>query len=464
MNCIVILLFFILNGSYHNAYAQTCLSGTSSISPSNKSMSIVSLDGPVTQNEIDLFIGFLEQPNRIPTTALDNEIADKQPGQDVEALGLVYEVTQNPQILDRMITYSDTFLSLRNDPVNGRIMWTGKRELVWCTKPDNGTLSGYAGSEGLDTAGHIAYTAYHILKTPCLWDVNVTDNDPHKYGATYKERALTYVTEMDKTIDTYYLKYFIRENDSKIYNPNSSAWNKLGEMSANAPMPWNRQQMMTNGFLRMAECHEIIGDDASRVNKYFNIIQVSIDWMVKNFIQVKTKNGLDAYNWTYSTVSNSSEAIGIHSLYDIWGMYRAWQRKDKLNVSIDVMIKLANTMMYIINIDNKTFATRVDGTYDNTSTASLYGPWAFYAEFIPDWYKFVVNVNVNRTKTGPQYMGALLWVKNSRMVNSTYTPVNSTYTPISPHTSTSSHIQALPGYEICKLSFLVLGIILSYLY
>ncbi|CAG8550270.1 6859_t:CDS:1 [Cetraspora pellucida] len=424
-------------------------------------MSLDNLDGPVTQNEINLFIGFLEQPNRIPTTALDNEIADRQPGQDVEALGLVYEITQNHQILDRMITYSDIFLSLRNDPVNGRIMWTGQRELVWCTIPDNGTLSGYAGSEGLDITGHIAYTAYHILKTPCLWGINVTDNDPHKYGATYKERALTYVTEMDKTIDTYYLKYFIRENDSKIYNPNSSAWDNLGEMSANSPMPWNRQQMMTNGFLRMAECHEIIGDDASRVNKYFNIIQVSIDWMVKNFIPVKTKNCLNAYNWAYSTVSNSSEDIDIHALYDIWGMYRAWQRKDKLNVSIDVMINLANTMMYIINIDNKTFTTRVCDTYDNTFTANLYGPWEFYAEFIPDWYKFVVNVNVNRIKTGPQYMGALLWVKNSLMVNNSPSGTekhNSTYT------STSSHIQALSGYETCKLLFLVLGIILSYLY
>ncbi|CAG8643967.1 15693_t:CDS:1, partial [Cetraspora pellucida] len=366
-------------------------------------MSLDGLDGPVTQNEIDLFIGFLEQPNRLPTTALNNKIADKQPGQDVEALGLMYEVTQNPQILDRMITYSDIFLSLRNDPVNGRIIWTGKRELVWCTKPDNGTLSGYAGSEGLDTAGHIAYTAYHILKTPCLWNENVTDNDPHKYGATYKERALTYVTEMDKTIKTYYLNYFIRENDS-IYNPSSPAWDKLGEMDANTSMPWNRQQMMTNGFLRMAECHEILGNNESLINKYLNIVQVSIDWMVRNFIPVKTKNGLDAYRWTYTFNVNVTiaEEVSIHALYDIWGMYRAWQRKDKLNVNFDDMVKLANTMMYIINIDNKTVATRVDGTSDNTTPVHLFGSWAFYAEFIPEWYNIVANINMKNLKTDPR--------------------------------------------------------------
>ncbi|CAG8783922.1 7931_t:CDS:2, partial [Racocetra persica] len=392
-----------------------CLPRSPLISPSNNSMSLGCLDGPVTQNEIDLFIGFLEQPSRIPITALKNKLAYKSAGQDVEALGLMYEVTQNLQILDRMITYSDTFLSLRNDPVNGRIMWTGQRELVWCTKPENKTISGYAGSEGLDTIGHIAYTAYHILKTPCLWDENVTDNDPHEYGTTYKERALTYVTEMDKTIDTYYLKYFIRENDSKIYNPNSSAWDNLGELPANSPMPWNRQQMMANGFLRMAECHEILGDDESRVNQYFNIIQVSIDWIVSAFVPVKTKNGLDAYSWSYTVGTNFTEEVGIHALYDIWGMYRAWQRKDKLNVSMDVMVKLANTMMYIINIDNHTVATRVDGTYDNKTTAYLYGPWAFYAEFIPDWYKFVSNMNTKAIKTHPD-----------------------SYTPITSHASTNS--------------------------
>ncbi|CAG8487869.1 13183_t:CDS:2, partial [Racocetra persica] len=371
----------------------TCQLRPPLIPPNSKTMSFDS-SGPVTQQEINSFISFIENPSRIPTTALNNEIAEGQAGQDVEALGLMYEVTKNPQILDRMINYSDTFLSLRNDPINGRIMWTGQRELVWCTKADNESLAGYAGSEGLNTIGHIAYTAYHILKTPCLWNESVTGNDTYKYGTTYKERALTYVTEMDKTIDTYYLKYFIRENDSRIYNPNSSAWTNLGEMTANSPMPWNRQQMMTNGFLRMAECHEIIGDDESRVNKYFNIIQVSIDWMVSNFIPVKSKNNHNVYTWSYSEATNSTEKIGIHALYDIWGMYRAWQRKDKLNVSKDVM---------------------VDGTYNSTTTTTLYGPWAFYAEFIPDWYKFVANVNINNVKTGPEYIGALLWVKNSRM-------------------------------------------------
>ncbi|CAG8678843.1 hypothetical protein C2G38_2044110 [Gigaspora rosea] len=411
-------------------------------------MSFDGPNGPVTQNEINSFISFLGQPSRIPKTALHNKIADRSPGQDVEALGLMYEVIQTPQILDIMISYSDTFLSLRNNPENGRILWTGKREHVWCTKPENGSGAGYAGSEGLDTVGHIAYTAYHILKTPCLWYENVTDNDPFKYGMTYLDRAYKYVTEMDKTIDTYYLKYFIRENDSRIYNPNYTAWETVNDLPPNSAMPWNRQQMMTNGFLRMAECHEIIGDNETRVNKYFNIIQVSINWMISEFRPVKSKNGKDAYYWSYSEGLKYPERIGIHALYDIWGMYRAWQRKDKLNISSDVMVKLANTMMYIINIGDYKISKFIDGTSPNNVTAgTLFGPWAFYAEFIPDWYEFFVNLNINRIKSGPEYMGALLWVKNARASG---TFPNSTQNA-SGTTSTSSQTWTLPGNELLSL-------------
>ncbi|CAG8470614.1 3598_t:CDS:1, partial [Dentiscutata heterogama] len=390
MNYIIIVFFFTLINSYNNSYnyvyASTCPPRPSLIPPSNKNMLIDDLNGPVTQKEIDSFISFLGQPSKLPKTALNNTLADGIAGQEVEALGLMYEITQNFQILDIMITYADTFLSLRNDPVSGRILWTGERALVWCTKPENKTSAGYAGSEGLDTVGHIAYTAYHILKTPCLWYENVTDNDPYKYGVTYIERASKYITEMDKTIDTYYLKYFIHESDLRIYNPNSTTWATLHDSLPNSAMPWNRQQMMTNGFLRMAECHEIIGDDETRVYKYFNIVQVSIDWMVSEFRPVKSKNGKDAYSWTYSDISKSIERVNIHALYDIWGMYRAWQRNDKLNVSRDVMVKLANTMMYIINIGDYKISKKVDGksSNDKIAASTLFGPWVFYAEFIPD--------------------------------------------------------------------------------
>ncbi|CAG8831972.1 180_t:CDS:2, partial [Racocetra persica] len=42
-----------------------------------------------------------------------------------------------------------------------------------------------------------------------------------------------------------------------------------------------------------------------------------------------------------------------------------------------------------------------DGIYDNKTIATLYEPWEFYAEFIPEWYKFVVDINMDNIKSGP---------------------------------------------------------------
>ncbi|CAG8609317.1 317_t:CDS:1, partial [Cetraspora pellucida] len=390
----------------------------------NEPMEFDGPDGPVTQNEINSYISFSGQPSRMPTTALSNILADGGTGQDVESLGLIYEFSQNPQILDIMINFTDKFLSLRNDPENGRVMWTGKREFVWCTKAADADDAGYAGSEGLDTAGKIAYAAYLILKTPCLWEETVTDNDPYNYGKTYKERAIKYVTEMDKTIDTYYLKYFIHKNDSKIYNPNSSDWLTVKDLPPNSPMPWNRQQMMTNGFLRVAECHEILlkygignsSDNKRRIDKYFTIIRVSIDWMVSEFRQKTTDDGIDVYYWSYKEGDKSAELINIHALYDIWGLYRAWQRNDKLQLDLkDVMTRMANTMRYVIYLGDNKISKRIDGTSSaSDKTGNLYGPWVFYSEFIPDWYEIFINLSQNKMLTGPRYLGAILWTKNAR--------------------------------------------------
>ena len=38
-------------------------------------------------------------------------------------------------------------------------MWTGKRELVWPTKPNDGPTAGYAGSEQMHIVGHMVLTA-----------------------------------------------------------------------------------------------------------------------------------------------------------------------------------------------------------------------------------------------------------------------------------------------------------------
>src|SRR3954463_14475930 len=82
-------------------------------------MTIDSLDGPVTTNEINSFVTFMLTVK--PATAdgssgntvvdVANEYAQGNSGENTKSLGLMYELTGDTRILDRMIYFCDTLLS-----------------------------------------------------------------------------------------------------------------------------------------------------------------------------------------------------------------------------------------------------------------------------------------------------------------------------------------------------------------
>src|SRR5215470_3210029 len=171
--------------------------------PAWAAMTVQSLNGPVTATEISSFKTFMQGRTPPAANSYDNNMADGGAGSDCEALGMMYEVSQDTQILDKMIQYADAFLSLRNDFTDHRVMWTGNVEPVWLTKASTSPQAGYAGCENNEIAGHIAHCAKLILQTPGIWNTTVAVGDPHGYGATYLQRARTYVARMDATQDNY---------------------------------------------------------------------------------------------------------------------------------------------------------------------------------------------------------------------------------------------------------------------
>ncbi|HEY1489781.1 MAG TPA: hypothetical protein VGF90_01965, partial [Verrucomicrobiae bacterium] len=65
-------------------------------------MVIESIDGPVTKKEIETFKEFMKaQPTSDHNT--HNAWVYGNAGKDTEALGMVYEITRDPEILDQMI-------------------------------------------------------------------------------------------------------------------------------------------------------------------------------------------------------------------------------------------------------------------------------------------------------------------------------------------------------------------------
>src|SRR6185437_8405659 len=99
-------------------------------------MVIESLSGPVTPKEISAFKAFMQTQ---PTSDSNNHNGwvYGSSGKNTEALGMVYEISHDQGILDQMIRYADAALASRNSATNGRIIWTGKRELCWPNSPSN---------------------------------------------------------------------------------------------------------------------------------------------------------------------------------------------------------------------------------------------------------------------------------------------------------------------------------------
>lgn len=379
-------------------------------------MVVQSLYGPVTSTEINSFKSYMSGQSPPATNTFDNSYADGTPGMQEEALGLMYEVTNDSTLLDQMIVFADQCLALRNDrtPLSKggqRVMWDGAIDPVWLTYPTNVTDTGYAGCENNDIVGHIAFCTRLIFETPSLWNVTVPDGNPFGTGVTYYQRAKTFLAQMDYSETNYMIRWFINPANNQIVAPSSPAWTALGQ-SVNA---WNRQMMFMNGFQRLSECHQLLQDNPSRVAQYDAIVKASMTWFVSN-LQLYTTNGIPVYNWTYAPGSGGSEDNTLHSTYDIWGITRAWE-SGRYGLSNATLVPFANTLQYVMNVSTNHISYYVNGTSSPNSPRNfIYPGWMPIANFGATTYPIMANMDiVQGSQAGNAiYDASILWVKNAR--------------------------------------------------
>ncbi len=389
-------------------------------------MTLQSLTGAVTAAEISSFESFMSGQSPPATNTYDNTIADGTAGMESEALGMMYEVTNDPALLNEMIQFADQFLALRNDYTDRRVMWDGNVDPVWLTKSASSSEAGYAGCENNDIVGHIAYCAKLILETPALWNSTIPDGNPHGYGATYYERATNYIGQMEYSEANYFNQYFVSATNYQIIAPASSAWTTFGE-SVNA---WNRQMMFLNGWQRLAECHELLDDHSTNVTYYNHIVQASINWFFNagaSGLVAYTTNSNPVYNWDYAPLSGGSEDLSLHADYDLWGMNRAYLSGLYTNLSVSQMVRFANTLQYVVYKGNNTFADWVSGDSVDGSRDYIYPAWTLAANFGPENYFITANANIAQGSQGSTaiFDAFILWVKNARYLGSFASNTNS---------------------------------------
>ncbi len=396
-------------------------------------LAIDSLSGAVTQNEINSFITYIQAQTPPPTPwgALNgtghNDWADGTGGRDLEAMGEMYEVSSNVTILNVMVSWSDYCTSQRNDlmsAANGgqRVMWTGLIDKVWCPNwptdmTDNQYL--YCGCETEDVIGHLAFCAKLILQNQALWNVTVPDGNPFGYGATYYQRATNYLAKCDEANDEYFLKWFIQPGTSLIVAPTNAAWTSLNEnVNAN-----NRQMMFTSGFQRLAEAHEILGDNSARVAQYDAIVKASVNQCLTGMVNFHpyTTNGQAVYDWGYYPTKSAPEATEIHAEYDMIGVWRAFNRP-LYGFTLPPLIPFANTMVDVIYLGTNTFALNVDGSGGIQGT--IYSGWILPADWNPQVYTTVAGAALAKGwyKSSADIDAGILLMKNRRFLEFSLTP------------------------------------------
>ncbi|TZF83102.1 hypothetical protein FW774_12435 [Pedobacter sp. BS3] len=170
-----------------------------------QSMVLDGATGSVTQNEIDKFKAYMQAKVSAPDYNGGNIWVYGNSGKALEACGLMYETTNDIDILNRMIYYADAALAGRNDlasAVNGgqKVTWTGAIDPIWPSGAVDVSPAG-AGVEQGEVLSHMLYCAKLILQNPSIWNIIVPDSDPNGFGSTYKQRAVKYVTEADYVMD-----------------------------------------------------------------------------------------------------------------------------------------------------------------------------------------------------------------------------------------------------------------------
>jgi hypothetical protein len=325
-------------------------------------MRFESVDGDVTTNEYRSFIEHLDQQlPPTPSNNLDNVMVyERLGGGTLHGMQTFYAFTQDRRVLDKAVEWSDAFLRARNDPTNGRIVWTGQREMCWPNKDTNDTAHVlYSGTENGDVIEHICNTAKLILENPAVWN-ETAPPDKFGFGATYLDRAKTYVRECQRSAETTIVPWYVRSTKDgyRLIHPDSPVYYKNCESTG--PVPWNQQQMIVGGLLRLAQCHRLLNDGNTNIAYYEKITGDAADWFFSTCLLVRSKDRA-CYQWSYVVtmdIPSEPEDTG-HSCYDVYA-YRACLAG--LGPTRTNMQRLINTARFIMCLGTNHFSGIIDGT------------------------------------------------------------------------------------------------------
>jgi regulation of enolase protein 1 (concanavalin A-like superfamily) len=382
-------------------------------------MAIDSFDGPITANEVNTFKSYMTtlQPVVWPNTgSIQSEYAQGHSGETIKALGLMYEITGDVAILDRMIYFCDVLLAERNDllaaPYGQRTVWTNTIAPVW---PGSTTDPASADSANGDCVGHLAYCARLILQSPSILNTPAANGDVYGHGTTYGQRAATFIAESDHVVSQFFFASLLN-----LANANHYYFSAQSPYMTNGVMPWNQQMMMSYGLENLAAAHAILGDNPSLVSQYDGIVQANLNWYFADNTAKQTYTdaaGNTAYNWGYNPTLLSGEDSN-HGALDVAGFYRAFLI-NRYGITSAMMTPFANMYCDVMKLGPKFFAGRVDGTNGTghgAPTTTVRSANLFLTALRPDNYYDLLSADltVGGTSTSMDTFSRFIWAKTQR--------------------------------------------------
>jgi len=350
-------------------------------------MRLSSLNGPVTSSEIASYIGTLTPA----ANNIGNQWAQGASGQDTQSMGEVYQISGNRAVLDRMIGFCDKDLSERDDlapaPVGQHVLWTGKVGPAWPNEVVTKPIS--TGGEQGDSVGHLANCARLILQTPSIWHQRVTIGDPHGYGATYLQRARTFVEQSDFTMDKQILGRLLN-----VSNGNRQYFAADSPYKGGQAVPWNQQMMFDYAFQNLAIDHQILGDSPQREKQYDGLVQTSVNWFFSQAHTYTDHAGRKAYSWDYAAGTGDVED-NDHGSLDVAGLYQAYL-SGRYRITAAMMTPLANTFVDVMTKGPHSYAGRVDGTNGSGNSAPtdyVRSGWLLMSRFQPGAYPAMMSAD-----------------------------------------------------------------------
>jgi protein-S-isoprenylcysteine O-methyltransferase Ste14 len=325
----------------------------------DRDMVFEGLNGDVTTNEYRSFVDKLNVQPPPPTNNIGNLMVDEKDGARLHGMQTFYEFTHDRRDLDMAIVWSDAFLHARNDPTNGRIIWTGKRDLCWPNKATNDVQALHSSAENGDVIEHIVATAKLILEDPSLW-AQTAPADKYGFGATYLDRAKTYVRECQRSAETTIVPWFVRSTKDgyRLYHPDSPAYLKC--CGDSGPVPWNQQQELAGALLRLAQCHRLLSDGDTNIAYYEKITADAADWFFASALPVSAHNRV-CYQWAYVAPRDPADwpEVTTESDYDMF-IFRAYLAN--LGPTRQQMQRLINTARFVMYLGTNRIAGKVNGT------------------------------------------------------------------------------------------------------